>query len=439
MRIRFAVAVLLAEFLSTGLLTAADGDFDPTFGDAGVTTAQTVLRDYPQALAIDGDGRVVVASLADSGPGTDSYMLVARFTAGGELDPSFDVDGIRTVGISFGGAVSAQPLGLALHPDGRIVVVGQVENAAGTITAGAIVRLLPNGDPDPSLDGDGILVLSPAGENYRFRDVAVLEGDVLLVSGDYWTTGDALLAVLQFPPGGAPTGWAVDVFPSADDRAERLLVEPGGRWVVAARAFGIDEVVVTRWAGGALDPTFGGDGIGHYPQPVPVTAIDVDRTEEGRYVLGVGTGTGASSSLELVWLLGDGSVDPATCGTFPFCTFLGFGDFAALAVQSDGRVLALGSSHASEDARLGRFLETGTYDLTFGANGAREFDCTPGAPEWFDYTMDVELSGGKAVGLGRNSLNADADTICVARLTSELVFRSGFEGADFWGWSATAD
>ena len=77
-------------------------------------------------------------------------MAVYRLKANGSPDPSFDTDG--AAGIDSGGGEVANAL--AIQPDGKIVVAGYSSNGA-TGNDAAVYRLNANGSPDPSFDTDG--------------------------------------------------------------------------------------------------------------------------------------------------------------------------------------------------------------------------------------------------------------------------------------------
>lgn len=421
--------------LVPALAAAADGDLDPTFGAQGVALATTALGDGPRALAVDAAGRIVAVGDAVSGPEA-SVFLVARFTPEGELDPSFDGDGLRAVGFSYGGVTNDHATSVAIQPDGKIVVAGYATAAGGASTAGALVRLMPNGALDATFDGDGIAVLAVAGQNHSFHRVVVKPEGTLVVAGHYDdTVNDSQVSLLGYSALGAPTGFfTFDLFPALPDRVGGFLLEPDGRPVVAAYAFSSSEVVVTRrLTNGTPDTTFGGDGLGHYAQAAAVTGVDLDRLEDGRYVMGVDL----DGSTTLDWLLPNGAADPAACTVLPFCILLGF-DLVDLAAQSDGKVIGIGDDDATGDPRVFRLLEAGNLDASFGAAGAREFDCTPGGGTSTDVGRAVVLDGGRAAALAWRSGDATSDAFCLARLVSNLIFASGVEGGDLWGWSASA-
>src|SRR5262249_55476854 len=99
--------IVLAGLLSTRLrgpprvarLTAS-GALDTSFGTGGrarvtVPNGITFFSD-PVEVAVQSDRRIVLAWTV-SGSGVSQQFLVARLTASGALDPSFDSDGLQTI------------------------------------------------------------------------------------------------------------------------------------------------------------------------------------------------------------------------------------------------------------------------------------------------------------------------------------------------------
>ncbi|WP_030673568.1 hypothetical protein [Streptomyces sp. NRRL B-1347] len=106
----------------------ADGSLDTGFsGDGKVTTDVNALSaDEARAVAVDGDGKIVVAGLAGETvvfpvDPVDGDALVVRYNSDGSLDTGFSGDGIATVDFS-GGADVAR--GLALTGSDDIVIAG---------------------------------------------------------------------------------------------------------------------------------------------------------------------------------------------------------------------------------------------------------------------------------------------------------------------------
>ena len=95
--------------------------------------------DIANAVAVQPDGKIVVAGFANDASNSDSDFALARYNPDGTLDTSFGSAGIVTTDL---GTQSDDARALAIQPDGRIVVAG---------TAGediALVRYLPDGKLD---------------------------------------------------------------------------------------------------------------------------------------------------------------------------------------------------------------------------------------------------------------------------------------------------
>jgi uncharacterized delta-60 repeat protein len=139
--------LLRCEPLEDRLAPAASGDLDPTFGDGGRVVFEPVVTDptgFPQdpdptAVAVQPDGRIVVAGWFGGS------VWAARYTADGQLDPTFGVDGKVTPGT---GTVAA----IAFQPDGRIVLAGGTGDDTPDVVA---FRLTADGKLDPTFGNGG--------------------------------------------------------------------------------------------------------------------------------------------------------------------------------------------------------------------------------------------------------------------------------------------
>jgi uncharacterized delta-60 repeat protein len=111
--------------------------------------------DGANAIAVQGDGKVVLAGIQDiQGNGADTAAVTARLRTDGSLDTTYDGDG-RT---SFrpGRDVSASDVVIA--PSGEIVIA--VGDRGGNTNSDdddtfTVLRLRNNGSPDPTWNGDG--------------------------------------------------------------------------------------------------------------------------------------------------------------------------------------------------------------------------------------------------------------------------------------------
>ncbi|MFN4243079.1 MAG: hypothetical protein ACK4PI_07560 [Tepidisphaerales bacterium] len=223
------------------------GSLDPTFlsGGRGVLSLGPRNLDAVYNTAVQPDGKVVLVGEIRDANGQGTNLAVARLLPDATPDPAF---GLRTDGTP-GGGLFELPLptntdtafGVALQPDGKLVVVGsigEIDATEGLLFGQALViRLMPDGLPDPTFGVD-----LPEGETGG-------AGFVFLPL----STNDA----------GLPNSEARAVGLQSDGRivvggAANLVA--GGRSSFAAARLNPD---------GSLDRTFGASGTG-----IEVTDID---------------------------------------------------------------------------------------------------------------------------------------------------------------------
>ena len=140
---RLAAAALLSALLvlGAGAAQAVPGNLDPSFGSGGVAATRIGSSASAQALALQPDGKIVEAGW--SVDGTDGVFALARYAPDGTLDRSFGSNGTTTT--AWG--THAQGEAVALQPDGKIVVAGQIFYQAKF----ALARYTPDGSLDPEL------------------------------------------------------------------------------------------------------------------------------------------------------------------------------------------------------------------------------------------------------------------------------------------------
>lgn len=125
--------------------TNAAGDPDPAFGAARVVDLSGTDEEG-LAVAVQPDGKIVVAGQTNLAAKAASDFFVARLNADGTLDTTFGTGGVATIDF---GAFEDGARGVALQTDGAIVVVGGTKSpSSGTSFDIAIVRLLSNGSID---------------------------------------------------------------------------------------------------------------------------------------------------------------------------------------------------------------------------------------------------------------------------------------------------
>src|SRR5690606_15429689 len=108
-----------------------DASLDPTFGDNGiVTTPISSSQDWASALAVQADGKIVVAGSANM-TDTGLDVVLVRYTTEGDLDSTFGDNGIVITPIAPGKGLD-YAYAVAIQADGKIVVAGSANMMTGT-------------------------------------------------------------------------------------------------------------------------------------------------------------------------------------------------------------------------------------------------------------------------------------------------------------------
>ena len=168
-------------------LFTSSGDPAESFGEAGtVSPPPPEGGDFaPSDFALDSEGRLLVVGTsrfpADDGfepPIEPSAVRILRFLPDGLPDPTFGQSGVietdfglpppRDDGRALQPDASMEATGIAVDPQGRIVVTGSADIHLGqscvhdifrpvAVSAAFLARLTENGALDSSFDGDGIV------------------------------------------------------------------------------------------------------------------------------------------------------------------------------------------------------------------------------------------------------------------------------------------
>jgi uncharacterized delta-60 repeat protein len=213
-----------------------DGSADRSFGQGGVVT--TMIDGLPQTLLPQSDGSVVVVAVIDAGPAASQALpktLLVRLLPTGGLDPSFGEGGSIT--LQFDG-LSTWPSKAVLEPDGRILL------ALRHGSQFTLMRLFPSGTADGSFGNAG-KVVAQVGEPdsaSQAEDIALQADGKILVVGTVEQAGGPLgfrrIAVARFNPDGsldpffAPGGVTL-AWSKFGAEGSSLVIQPGGRIVVS--------------------------------------------------------------------------------------------------------------------------------------------------------------------------------------------------------------
>lgn len=173
----------------------ADGSLDTTFSGDGMVTADFGGTEFGNAVAVQPDGKIVVA-----GNGGAAVALL-RYNANGTPDTGFGTGNGRT-SVRFpgdGGTANA----MALQPNGKIVLAGLADDPnSSEANDFGLVRFNPNGTVDTGFSGDGFAVTGFG--DYDEARAVLVQPDGNIVAAGYGAGYAFALARYQGGDGAPP-------------------------------------------------------------------------------------------------------------------------------------------------------------------------------------------------------------------------------------------
>ncbi len=158
-----------------------DGSVDTSFGSAGFMS----LSYIPQALAVQPNGRIVVAGETNFATGPAQFEI-GRFDINGATDVTFGNNGITPVP---GAAINAV-VDLLIQPDGKTITVRTNGDAGNNLQ---VIRTNPDGALDATF-GTGGATTTPIG----FAEGAALQPDGEIVAVSFSSTSPGSILSVRY-------------------------------------------------------------------------------------------------------------------------------------------------------------------------------------------------------------------------------------------------
>jgi uncharacterized delta-60 repeat protein len=399
------------DYTVTVTVSPLSGSLDTTFGNSGiVTTSIGSGYDNILALGIQSDSRIVAAGYSSNGSNYD--IALVRYNTDGSLDTTFGNSGIVTTSI---GSSYDNALALGIQSDGKIVVAGSSYDNTNSQNDFALVRYNTDGSLDTTFGNSGIVTTSIRGIN-SINDYAsalgIQSSDGKIVVAGYSfnsNTNKYDFALVRYNANGSldtsgtpgigfgTTGIVTTSIGNINDSPSALGFQSDGKIVVAGYYFytsSKNNFVLVRYnTDGSLD-TSGTPGIGFGTTGIVTTSIGnindeahalVIQSDDKIVVAGSSYDNNSSKyNFALVRYNADGSLDadPVTgfgsggivttsIGIVTATSGSGFAFAYALGIQSDGKIVAAGSSNngSNYDFALVRYNTDGSLDTGFGIGG----------------------------------------------------------------------
>jgi uncharacterized delta-60 repeat protein len=357
-----------------------DGTVDPSFGVNGTVFSGLRSNDYLQDIALQSDGKIVIAGYRDQNDGyyINKEIVIARYLANGTFDTTFNAEMI------FDMCWLAYATSVIVQPDGKIVVGGYTKCFSNKYL---LVRYLQNGDLDNSFGDNGkIETLIGAEGGYCYDAVLQPDGKILVAGNAYISITNSAFAIARYLPNGtldASFGSAgivlTDIQPSSD-RINALALRPDGRIVAGGYSYISNQTIIALaqyHSDGSLDAGFGTNGT--FISPVGelnAWILDMKLLPDGKIVAsGVMNKNSGSGEISAYRFMPNGAWDttfsPEGIGGVAGMVINEYATGLRLILLPDGRTILAGgvSSGLNSDFLMVKFDEKGDPDTDFGFDG----------------------------------------------------------------------
>ena len=365
----FLTILIVLCFLPIDVLGAND-QIDTTFGNKGVVITLFGNQNWANSVAIQSDGKIVVAGSTERPSGNTDFLLI-RYLSQGTLDSSFGNNGIVT--IDFDSSVGASCI--CIQTDGKIVVAG------GSLQNIALARYNSNGTLDESFGQSGKIITDA--NIHGYANTIALQADTnILIGGNLYTGSGSDFALLRFKKSGildssfGKNGVTTSHISNQSSEICKIAISKEGAIFAAGRAHTLDDKwmfgIVKYDKNGKIDTTYGTQGVvlmniatgtKDFANAAALTADDKI------YVAGISINSYTSQQFALVRLNQKGNSD-TSFGRFGIVT----NDFGSAnseaystCLQRDGKIIVAGSKDGN--FALTRYDSTGVIDTFFGVKG----------------------------------------------------------------------
>jgi uncharacterized delta-60 repeat protein len=355
------------------MVQAADGDLDPTFGNGGkVVTDFNNSTDWLSRIALQPDGKIV--AIGDTHPSHKGAL--ARYNPDGTLDPTFG-NGGKVITVA---NVRESAAGLLILPDGKIMTCGSIDLPNSQDTSFVLLRFNSDGSVDSTFGNGGTVTTNINNDNDRAYALARQSDGKIVAAGkrgiQFYPSDQRKgnVALARYNPDGSLDatfgngGIVVNDFGQGlESYALEVIIQPDGKIIIAGESS--YEFLVARYnSNGTLDTTFSGEGFALVNFSSNWDhGRDAVLQADGKIILvGIAEVNTPYDSFAVARVNPDGSLDQ-TFGNGGKVIMVNQGDLEAAALQSDGKLIALGTS--GYDFQLLRFNLNGSLDSTFGNGG----------------------------------------------------------------------
>ncbi len=369
--------VLISFFLYFFCFSQKDGKLDKSFGDKGIVITDLYHdNDYCKSMAIQKDGKIILAGFTDNG--TNEDFALCRFHPDGALDTLFGTKGkiITPVGHDYDLAYAVK-----IQSSGKIIAAGYTGDEKHEDFV--LVRYNSDGKIDSSFGNKGIVITSIGKISDNLFALEVLPDDKIIAAGNTNNGTMSGFVLVKYQQNGqtdmqfGTDGIVITYFDNAEATADALVLQKDGKIILGGsvrKNIYSDFALVRYLPNGLTDTTFGKNGtvltsISKNNDNVTSLLIQPD----GKIIAGGNTFFNNKNDFAAVRYLPDGAVD-TTFGNkgIVINDEDGANEFSSISLlQEDGKILLIGNttSDSITNIKIIRYTSRGKPDKTFGKRG----------------------------------------------------------------------
>jgi uncharacterized delta-60 repeat protein len=326
--------IVASSLISIPSASAAVGDLDISFDTDGIVKTGIRIDSRAEAVVVQTDGKIIAAGFSSSGGNND--FALARYNPDGQLDTSFGTAGIVTTSVR----ASSEITSVALQSDGKIVAAGWSYDNSFVNNFG-LARYNPDGQLDTSFGTAGIVTTSMGAQSSGAEEIKIQSDGKIVVAGYSETASITSFALARYNPDGSldssfgTGGKTTTSVEGNNDYANSLVIQSDGK--IIAAGYSLNQ-----------------------------------------------TGTRNDNDFALVRYNTNGSLDTSfgTGGKVTTAIGSGYDNINTIAIQGDGKIVAAGYSDNINgiyaDFALVRYNTNGSLDTSFGTGGKVTNEIDPG-------------------------------------------------------------
>ncbi|MDO9185301.1 MAG: T9SS type A sorting domain-containing protein [Bacteroidia bacterium] len=373
--------ILITYILNAALYSsyAQPSSLDSTFGINGKVVSSIGMEAAAYSIAIQSDGKIVVAGGCQSMIGLDSFngsFALIRYNSNGSLDNTFGSNGKVTTDFGIGGEGGNS---VAIQSDGKIVVAGVTETNIGSyIYRFALVRYNSNGSLDNTFGSSG-KIITMIGSSDLGYSVAIQSDGKIVMAGESYSGVNHDFALVRYNSDGSldqtfgSAGKITTAIGNGEAGGGSVAIQSDGKIIVAG---GDGNFALIRYNNnGTIDNTFGSGGKVTTTIGNAYNGRSIAIRNDGKILVAGSGEIGSKRVFGVACYNTDGSLDSTFSSNGKVSTDVGIDyNFAtSVATQNDGKIVVTGlttyENPYDTDFALVRYNSDGSLDSSLDSDG----------------------------------------------------------------------